>query len=147
MTFLNAGSLTTDPVTDSRTEKFSDALLPKYRLSSPAPDPQTVFDLVCDDLCVDGYSRATLATFCAAYADDETRRLMDLPIDKSMIAKDGSPQGVEIDKRCSNMFTDLRRTSRLFETANHAAPRSNETFLFGGLGFKWPWKKRSQVSV
>jgi len=147
MTFLNAGSLTTDLAPDSGAAKFSDALLPKYRIQNQAPDPQTIFDLVCDDLCMDGYSRATLATFCAAYADDETRRLMDLPIDKSTIAEDESAQGVEIDKRCSNMFTDLRCTSGLFEATKRAAPRSNETFLFGGLAFKWPWRKRSKVSI
>jgi glutamate/tyrosine decarboxylase-like PLP-dependent enzyme len=107
MTFLKSPPSTPDAVADEYAATISGSSLPKYRIPEGSSDRRAVFDLVRDELFMDGNSRQNVATFCTTYADDEVRRLMDLSIDKNMIDKDEYPQTAEIEMRCVHMLADL----------------------------------------
>ena len=87
MTFLKSPPATPDAVADEYAATISGSSLPKYRIPEASSDRRAVFDLVRDELFMDGTSRQNVATFCTTYADDEVRSLMDLSIDKNMIDK------------------------------------------------------------
>ena len=107
MTFLKPALSSAEANNDEYSTTISGASLPKYRIPKFPSEPHAVFDLVRDELFMDGNSRQNVATFCTTYADDEVRRLMDLSIDKNMIDKDEYPQTAEIEKRCVHMLADL----------------------------------------
>ncbi len=45
--------------------------LPKYRMPEHASAPQSTYDLVRDELLLDGNSRQNLATFCTTWCEPE----------------------------------------------------------------------------
>ena len=48
---------------------------------------KTVYQLIKDELMLDGNSRQNLATFCQTFAEDEIHKLMEDCLDKNMIDK------------------------------------------------------------
>jgi glutamate decarboxylase len=145
MTFLKSPPSTPDAVADEYAATISGSSLPKYRIPETSSDRRAVFDLVRDELFMDGNSRQNVATFCTTYADDEVRRLMDLSIDKNMIDKDEYPQTAEIEMRCVHMLADLWHSPKSWKTTGCSTTGSSEACMLGGLALKWQWKKRREA--
>ncbi|MEW9586486.1 glutamate decarboxylase [Paraburkholderia sp. DGU8] len=145
MTFLKSPPPTSDAVADEYGATISGSSLPKYRIPEASSDRRAVFDLVRDELFMDGNSRQNVATFCTTYADDEVRRLMDLSIDKNMIDKDEYPQTAEIEMRCVHMLADLWHATKSWKTTGCSTTGSSEACMLGGLALKWQWKKRREA--
>src|ERR1700676_562438 len=82
--------------------------LPKYKLPKHETDPTAAYQLVHDELLLDGNSRQNLATFCQTWLAPEVRKRMDECLEKNMIDKDEYPQMGEIEARCGPMLADLR---------------------------------------
>jgi len=81
--------------------------MPKYRIPEKEHDPRHAYQVVHDELMMDGNARQNLATFCQTWLDPEIHKLMDECIDKNMIDKDEYPQSAEIESRCVHMLADL----------------------------------------
>ena len=81
--------------------------MPKYRIPEKEHDPRHAYQVVADELMLDGNSRQNLATFCQTWLEPEVHSIMDLTIDKNMIDKDEYPQTAEIEGRCVHMLADL----------------------------------------
>ena len=81
--------------------------MPKYRFPEKEIEPRHAYQVVHDELMLDGNSRQNLATFCQTWADPEVHRLMDECLDKNMIDKDEYPQTAELERRCVAMLADL----------------------------------------
>ena len=52
--------------------------LPKYRMPDEEQDPRHAYQVVRDELMLDGNSRQNLATFCQTWVEPEVHELMDL---------------------------------------------------------------------
>jgi len=81
--------------------------LPKYRIPKAQTPSTAAYQLVHDELLLDGNSRQNVATFCQTWVEPEIRKLMDECIDKNMIDKDEYPQMAELEARCVHMLADL----------------------------------------
>jgi len=79
----------------------------KYRFPQDGTLPRDAFQLVSDELMLDGNARQNLATFCQTWEEPEVLGLMALSINKNMIDRDEYPQTAEIEKRCVHMMADL----------------------------------------
>ena len=100
------------------------------------------FQVINDELFLDGNARQNLATFCQTWDDDYVHRLMDISINKNWIDKEEYPQSAAIDLRCVNMVADLWHAPR---PANGQATGTNtigssEACMLGGMAMKWPWR-------
>ena len=62
--------------------------LPKYRFPAHEGQPAEIYQVVSDELYLDGNARQNLATFCQTWEEPELHRLMELSIDKNMIDSD-----------------------------------------------------------
>jgi glutamate/tyrosine decarboxylase-like PLP-dependent enzyme len=62
--------------------------IPKYRFPPDETMAREVFQVVADELMLDGNARQTLATFCQTWAEPEVMALMALSVNKNMIDKD-----------------------------------------------------------
>ncbi len=58
------------------------------------------FQIINDELYLDGNARQNLATFCQTWDDENVHKLMDLSINKNWIDKEEYPQSAAIDLRC-----------------------------------------------
>ena len=102
--------------------------------------PGEVYQLVHDELYLDGNSRQNLATFCQTWEEDEVHKLMDLSIDKNMIDKDEYPQSAELENRCIHMLADLWHSPAAATTIGTSTVGSSEACMLGGLAALWRWR-------
>jgi glutamate decarboxylase len=118
------------------------ASLPKYKF----PDHETVADLafqvVKDELMLDGNSRQNLATFCQTWEEPQVHALMDLCIDKNLEDKDEYPQTAEIERRCVHMMADLWNAPDSVNTVGTSSIGSSEACMLAGMAAKWRWRAK-----
>jgi glutamate decarboxylase len=124
-----------------------DALRPLPMRSFPAGecDSRETFQLVSDELLLDGNARQNLATFCQTWEEPEVHRLMDLAMDKNQIDKDEYPQTAEIERRCVHMLADLWNAPRSVNPVGTSTVGSSEACMLGGLAAKWRWRARRKA--
>jgi len=116
--------------------------LPQYELAAGELEPETAYNLIHDELMLDGNSRLNLATFVTTWMEPEAEKLMAETFDKNMIDKDEYPFTAKIEERCVNIV------SRLFHApetgVGASAIGSSEAVMLAGMAFKWRWRKRRQ---
>ncbi|MFO1037256.1 MAG: glutamate decarboxylase [Geminicoccaceae bacterium] len=115
--------------------------LPKYRFPAAETAPGAAFQVVKDELMLDGNARQNLATFCQTWLDDNIHKLMDLSIDKNAIDKDEYPQTAELEQRCVHMLADLWNSPAAANTLGTSTVGSSEACMLGGMAMKWRWRE------
>lgn len=80
---------------------------PTHRLPAGPLPPTTAYQLVHDELMLDGNSRLNLATFVTTWMEPQAGVLMAECRDKNMIDKDEYPRTAELERRCVAMLADL----------------------------------------
>ncbi|WP_255644225.1 pyridoxal-dependent decarboxylase [Mesopusillimonas faecipullorum] len=108
--------------------------MPKYKFPESAHNPRHAYQVVHDELMLDGNSRQNLATFCQTWVDDEVHKLMDECLDKNMIDKDEYPQTAEIEARCVHMLADLWNSPDAANTLGCSTTGSSEASNAGWFG-------------
>jgi glutamate decarboxylase len=116
--------------------------LPKYRVPEREKDPRRAYQVVADELMLDGNSRQNLATFCQTWSEPEVHRLMDQAMDKNMIDKDEYPQTAELEARCVNMLADMWNSPSAANTIGTSTTGSSEAAMLGGMALLWKWRQR-----
>jgi glutamate decarboxylase len=116
--------------------------IPKYRFPDDGITPPDAFQLVRDELMLDGNSRQNLATFCQTWEEQEVHDLMDLCIDKNMIDKDEYPQTAEIERRCVHMLADQWNVPDVHNTIGASGIGSSEACMLAGMAAKWRWREK-----
>ena len=81
--------------------------LPQERFPNNTSNPDIIYQILSEELLLDGNSKQNLATFCQTWESPQVHKLMDLAIDKNLIDKDEYPQTAEIEERCINLLADL----------------------------------------
>jgi glutamate decarboxylase len=116
--------------------------VPKYRFPADSMRPEDVYQLLSDELMLDGNSRQNLATFCQTWEEPQVHALMDLAIDKNLVDKDEYPQTAEIEKRCVHMLADLWNAPDAANTVGTSAIGSSEACMLAGMAAKWRWRAK-----
>lgn len=105
-------------------------------------EPREIYQLVHDELLLDGVARMNLATFCTTWVEPEVRQLMADSLDKNIIDKDEYPQTAELEARCVSMLADLFHAPGPTTTQGTSTTGSSEAAMLGGLAAKWRWRSR-----
>lgn len=119
--------------------------MPKYRMPEKEHDPRHAYQVVADELMLDGNSRQNLATFCQTWLEPEVHSIMDLTIDKNMIDKDEYPQTAEIEARCVHILADLWNSPDAANTLGTSTTGSSEAAMLGGMALLWNWRARRKA--
>jgi glutamate decarboxylase len=119
--------------------------LPKYRFPTHEARAADIFQVVQDELYLDGNARQNLATFCQTWEEPEVHRLMDLAIDKNMIDRTEYPQTAEIEIRCVHMLADLWNAPPGSNPIGASTVGSSEACMLAGMAAKWRWKARRKA--
>jgi len=120
--------------------------MPKYRMPENEHSPRHAYQVVHDELMLDGNSRQNLATFCQTWVEPEVHKLMDECIDKNMIDKDEYPQTAEIEARCVNMLADLWNSPESANGTGCSTTGSSEAAMLGGMAMKWRWREKMRAA-
>ena len=116
--------------------------IPKYKFPHSEQLPRHVYQIIHDELMLDGNSRQNLATFCQTWAEPEVHKLMDECLDKNMIDKDEYPQTAEIESRCVHMLADIWNSPDAMNTLGCSTTGSSEAAMLGGMAMKWRWREK-----
>src|ERR1700719_3216867 len=81
--------------------------VPRHELPRHPMLPDTAYQVVRDELMLDGNARLNLATFVTTWMEPQARQLMTDCLDKNMIDKDEYPQTAELERRCVNILASL----------------------------------------
>jgi glutamate decarboxylase len=119
--------------------------VPKYRFPDDEGNPKAAFQIVSDELMLDGNSRQNLATFCQTWEEPEVHQLMELAIDTNMIDRDEYPQTAEIERRAAHMMADLWNAPDAANTAASSAIGSSEACMMAGMAAKWRWRAKRRA--
>jgi glutamate decarboxylase len=120
--------------------------MPKYSMPPHEHDPRHAFQVVVDELMLDGNSRQNLATFCQTWLEPEVHRIMDLTLDKNMVDKDEYPQTAALEERCVHMLADLWGSPEAANTVGTSTTGSSEAAMLGGLAMLRRWRARQKAS-
>src|SRR5437879_6130754 len=110
---------------------------PKHRLPDGPMAPAAAYQLVHDELMLDGNSKLNLATFVTTWMEPQARVLMAECVDKNMIDKDEYPQTAELERRCVAILADLWHAE---DATGCSTTGSSEACMLAGLALKRRWK-------
>ena len=101
--------------------------------------PPTAYQIVHDEIMLDGNARLNLATFVGTWMGDYADRLYAESFDKNMIDKDEYPRTAAIEERCWRMLADLWNTDPKAAIGTSTIG-SSEACMLGGLALKRRWQ-------
>jgi glutamate decarboxylase len=126
--------------------KDASAVMPKYKFPQSEARADVAFEVVRDELFLDGNARQNLATFCQTFEEPQIHELMDLSIDKNMIDKDEYPQTAELERRCVQILADLWNSPEAENTVGASAIGSSEACMLGGMAMLWRWRAKRKAA-
>ncbi|MFM6406820.1 MAG: glutamate decarboxylase, partial [Microcystis sp.] len=131
-------------ITPTYASRALTSAVPKYEIPEGEMPPAAAYNLIRDELALDGNSRLNLATFVTTWMEPEAKQLMAETFDKNMIDKDEYPQTAEIELRCVNMIARLWNAPENEAATGCSTIGSSEAAMLGGMALKWQWRKRRQ---
>ncbi|MFF0161908.1 glutamate decarboxylase [Streptomyces sp. NPDC005263] len=116
---------------------------PTHRLPDAPLPPTTAYQLVHDELMLDGNSRLNLATFVTTWMEPQAGVLMGECRDKNMIDKDEYPRTAELERRCVAMLADLWNAPDPSAAMGCSTTGSSEACMLAGMALKRRWARRN----
>lgn len=116
---------------------------PKHRLPDGPLPPNTAYQVVHDDLMLDGNARLNLATFVTTWMEPQAGLLMGECRDKNMIDKDEYPRTAELERRCVAMLADLWNAPDPASAVGCSTTGSSEACMLAGMALKRRWMQRN----
>jgi glutamate decarboxylase len=120
--------------------------VPRNELPADSMDPNIAYQIVHDELLLDGDARLNLATFVGTWMEPQAQKLYAETYDKNMIDKDEYPQTAELEMRCANMLAHLFHSPDVSKATGCSTTGSSEAAMLGGLALKrrWQHKRKAQ---
>src|SRR5689334_23943162 len=116
--------------------------IPRHTIPQNEMSPEVAYQIIHDELMLDGNARLNMATFVSTWMEPQAARLMAECSDKNMIDKDEYPQTAELEVRCVNILSRLWHAPDAKEATGCSTTGSSEAAMLGGLALKRRWQKR-----
>ncbi len=133
----NKGTLAVDPMLLLTQEG-----IPRHSLPLVETGPEVAYQVIHDELMLDGNARMNLATFVTTWMEPHAERLMAECLDKNMIDKDEYPQTAELESRCVEILSRLWHATEEGRATGCSTTGSSEAAMLGGLALKRRWQQR-----
>ncbi|KAG1883195.1 pyridoxal phosphate-dependent transferase [Suillus subluteus] len=87
--------------------RYGIASIPKFHIPSKGASAETTYQLIHDELSLDGSTSLNLASFVQTWMPEPANKLMMENISKNLIDQDEYPMTQEIHTRCVSILADL----------------------------------------
>ncbi len=124
--------------------RFYDNKIPKDKLQDNGIPPKLAYELLHDQLSLDGNPSLNLASFVTTWMEKEANQLILENIGKNFINFHEYPQTYKIEKYCINIIGNLFNAPDDSKIIGASTIGSSEAILLGLLAHKWSWKKNRQ---
>jgi glutamate decarboxylase len=119
--------------------------IPRQELPQGELPPDVAYQIIHDDLMLDGNARLNVATFVSTWMEPQAEKLLTECFDKNMIDKDEYPQTADIEMRCVNILSRLWNAPDADQATGCSTIGSSEAAMLGGLALKRRWQKRRKA--
>jgi glutamate decarboxylase len=119
--------------------------IPRHELAHDEVAPDVAYQIIHDELMLDGNARLNAATFVSTWMEPQAERLMIECFDKNMIDKDEYPQTADLEMRCVNILSRLWHAPDATQAIGCSTTGSSEAAMLGGLALKRRWQKRRRA--
>ncbi len=120
--------------------------VPKYVMPEDGMPARAAYQLIHDELNLDGNPALNLASFVTTWMEPEADKLIMESIDKNFVDNDEYPQTEKIQERVINMLARLFSAPKNSHSVGTGTIGSSEAIMLGLLAHKWTWKKRRQAA-
>ncbi|XP_040997514.1 glutamate decarboxylase-like [Juglans microcarpa x Juglans regia] len=127
--------------------RYVRAPLPKFRMPEKSIPREAAYQIINDELMLDGTPKLNLASFVTTWMEPECDKLIMASINKNYVDMDEYPVTTEIQNRCVNMIAHLFNAPvGETETAvGVATVGSSEAIMLAGLAFKRKWQAKRKL--
>ena len=115
--------------------------VPRDSLPAGETDPELAYQIVHDELMLDGNARLNLATFVTTWMEPQADRLMAECFDKNMIDKDEYPRTAALERRCVRMLAGPWHAPEPRSAPGCSTTGSSEACMLAGLALKRRWQR------
>jgi glutamate decarboxylase len=122
------------------------ASVPRLRLPDAELAPAAAYQVVHDELMLDGNARLNLATFVTTWMEPQARVLIAECLDKNLVDKDEYPQTAELERRCVNILAGLWGAEEADRATGCSTTGSSEASMLGGMALKRRWQARRRAA-
>jgi glutamate decarboxylase len=112
--------------------------LPADEMPQGGIGSEVAYEVLTNELLLDGSARLNLATFVTTWMPPLAGRLM--------IDKDEYPQTAEFERRCVNILGRLWHAPRDVDVTGTSTTGSSEAAMLGGMALKWRWRDRMKAA-
>ncbi|KAF9624737.1 hypothetical protein IFM89_013275 [Coptis chinensis] len=121
--------------------------LPRYKMPDNSIPKEAAYQIINDELMLDGNPRLNLASFVTTWMEPECDKLMMSSINKNYVDMDEYPVTTELQNRCVNMIAHLFNAPLGdSETAvGVGTVGSSEAIMLAGLAFKRKWQNKRRA--
>ena len=120
--------------------------IPRHELPDGELPRDVAYEIIHDELMLDGNARLNVATFVTTWMEPQADRLIAECLDKNMIDKDEYPQTAEIESRCVHMLSRLWQAPDPDSATGCSTTGSSEAAMLGGLALKRRWQHRREAT-
>ena len=114
--------------------------IPRWRIPEGEMLPDSAYQIIHDEILLDGNARQNLATFVTTWMEPQASQLYAEAFDKNMIDRDEYPQTAAIEERCVHILADLWNSPEPHTTIGTSTIGSSEACMLAGLAFKRRWE-------
>ena len=119
--------------------------VPKYEMPKTGMPARAAYQIIHDELNLDGNPALNLASFVTTWMEPEADLLIMESIGKNYVDNDEYPQTEVIQDRVVNMLARLFNAPKDCKSVGSATIGSSESIMLGLLAHKWTWKKRREA--
>ncbi len=116
--------------------------IPKYRLPAQSMSADAAYQLVHDELNLDGNPALNLASFVTSWMEPQADRLAAEMLDKNLIDQDEYPQTEVVHQRVVSMIGHLFHAPAHEQPTGTATIGSSEAIMLAMLAHKRSWQER-----
>ncbi|XP_058106963.1 glutamate decarboxylase 4-like [Magnolia sinica] len=121
--------------------------LPRYRMPENPIPKEVAYEIIHDELLLDGNPRLNLASFVTTWMETECDKLIMESMNKNYVDMDEYPVTTELQNRCVNMIAHLLNApvGEKETVVGVATVGSSEAIMLAGLAFKRIWQKKRKA--
>jgi len=120
--------------------------IPKYQLPKKGMSAKSAYQMIHDELELDGSPSLNFASFVHTWMPEEGEKLMVENMYKNLADQDEYPATVEMQTRCISIIADLWSVPKDCKAIGTATGGSSEAIMLGGLAMKKRWQAARQAA-
>jgi len=132
-------------VSTTYANRFFTKPVPRYKIPDDGLEADVVYQLIHDELNIDGNPSLNLASFVTTWMEPQAEKLILETLNKNLVDQDEYPQTGKIQERVVNMLARLYHAPSDKEPVGTATLGSSEAIMLGLLAHKWTWRKKREA--